>query len=84
MNEKGENPDAEPSGETPVCPCDCHEDGAGCCPTCYEFWAMIGRIRVERDELAKLLRYWRPLIREAIGLNPEERATLDRLIGKER
>jgi hypothetical protein len=37
----------------------------------------------ERDELAKLLRYWRPLIREALGLNPEERATFDRLIGKE-
>jgi hypothetical protein len=40
--------------------------------------------KAERDEMRALLRYWRPLIREALGLNPEERATLDRLIGKER
>jgi hypothetical protein len=46
--------------------------------------AGMDKLRAERDELAKLLRYWRPLIQEALGLNPEERATLDRLIGKER
>jgi hypothetical protein len=67
MNEKGENPDAEPSGETPVCTCDCHEDGAGCCPTCYEFWAMIGKIRVERDELAKKLAEAAAMLRTARG-----------------
>jgi hypothetical protein len=39
--------------------------------------------KAERDEMRALLRYWRPLIREAIGLNPEERATFDRLIGAE-
>jgi hypothetical protein len=34
-------------------------------------------------DLEALLRYWRPLIREAIGLNPEEQKLWDRLIGPE-
>jgi hypothetical protein len=42
------------------------------CRTCALEWAR--RYREKQ----------RPLIQEALGLNPEERATLDRLIGKER
>jgi hypothetical protein len=43
--------------------------------------AGMDKLRAERDELAKLLRYWAPIIEESVGLNPTEKQKLRAILG---